>query len=86
MSRFQKVELLGVEVLEKIVAPFHGDLVVDHRPRHVPLLEQINHGLGRFLVLIGRDGAWAPTTTAMRARMAISVNGRNANRGMRFGS
>ncbi len=53
--RLQKVKLLGVKVLEEIVAPFDGDLVVDHRPRHVPLLEQINHGLGGFLVLVGRD-------------------------------
>ena len=52
--RLEEVELLGVEVLEEIVAPFHGDLVVDHRSRHVLPLEQINHGLGRFLILVGR--------------------------------
>ncbi len=85
-SAFQEVELLRVEILEEIVAPLDGDLVVDHRPSHVPPLEQIDHGLGRLLVLVGGDGRLAPTTTAMRARMAISVNGRNASRGMRFGS
>ena len=52
----QEVELLGVEVLEEVVAPLDGDLVVDHRPSHVPPLEQIDHGLRGFLVLGGGNG------------------------------
>ena len=51
----EEIELLGVEILEEIVAPLHRDLVVDHRSSHVPPLEQINHGLRRLLVFVGRD-------------------------------
>ena len=52
---FQEIVLLGVEILEEVVAPLDGDLVVDHGPSHVPPFDEIDHGLGRFLVLIGRN-------------------------------
>ena len=52
----QEVVLLGVEILEEILAPLVGDLVVDHRAGHVTAFQQVDHGPRGLLVLVGGDG------------------------------
>ena len=84
--RLQEVVFARVEILDEIVAPFDGDLIVDGGTSHMPTLEQIDNDLGGLLVLGLGTGAWAPTITAIRAKTAISTSGRNASLGIGFSS
>ena len=52
----QEVVLLGVEILQEILAPLIGDLVVDDRAGHVTAFQQVDHGARGLLVLVGGDG------------------------------
>ena len=47
----QEVVLLGVEVLEEVLAPLDGDLVVDHGAGHVTPFQQVDHGPSGLLIL-----------------------------------
>ena len=47
----QEIVLARVEVLDEIVAPFDGDLIIDGGTSHMPTLEQIDDDLGGLLIL-----------------------------------
>ena len=50
-SRLQEVVFARIEILDEIVAPLDGDLIVDGGTSHMPTLEQIDDDLGGLLIL-----------------------------------